>query len=375
MTRREMLAVMGAAGISPKIAPAKEATAAPVAVARCRSYEEDLSATFSTMFDQLGGLAKIVKGKTVTIKLNLTGDPGLRVMGKPVGLTHYTHPTVIEAVLQLLDRAGARRIRLVESCWATAGPLEDYMLDAGWRLRRLQSAASNLEFENTNALGKGKRYSRFKVPNGGYLFSAYDLNHAYEETDVFVSLAKLKNHATCGVTLSLKNCFGITPASIYGDDAGEQEPNEKPTRGRGAVLHAGKRGPSKSAPQEVDPSSRREPGYRVPRIVADLAAARPIDLAIIEGVETIAGGEGPWIRGVRPVQPGVLIAGTNPVSTDAVATAIMGYDPAKGFGTAPFVNCDNTLKLAEAHGVGSADLKRIEVRGLKIQEALYRFQG
>ena len=369
MTRRELLAMLGAAAL-----PAKEAPAAPVAVAGCRSYDEDVAATLSTMMDQLGGLARLVKGKTVTIKLNLTGDPGLRVMGKPVGLTHYTHPTVIEAFVHLLDRAGARRVRLVESCWATAGPLEEYMLDAGWRVRRLESAAANLEFENTNAIGKAKRYSRFKAPNGGYMFPAYDLNHSYEDTDVFVSMAKLKNHATCGVTLSLKNCFGITPASIYGDDAGQQEPNESPTKGRGSVLHFGKRGPSKSAPQERDPQSNRAPGYRVPRIVADLAAARPIDLEIIDGVESIAGGEGPWIKGVRPVQPAVLIAGTNPVSTDAVATAIMGYDPAAGFGTAPFVNCDNTLKLAEAHGVGTTDLKRIEVRGVPIQQAMYRFQ-
>lgn len=373
MTRREMLALMGAAALPAKAA--KEAPAAPVAVAKCRSYDEDLAGTLSTMFDQLGGLPKLVKGKAVTIKLNLTGDPGLRVMGKPVGLTHYTHPNVIEAFVHLLDRAGAKRVRLVESCWATGGPLEEYMLDAGWRVRRLQSAATTLEFENTNALGKSKQYSRFKAPAGAYMFPAYDLNRAYEDTDVFVSMAKLKNHATCGVTLSLKNCFGITPASIYGDDAGEQEPNEKPTKGRGSVLHAGKRGPSKSAPQELDPRSSREPGYRVPRIVADLAAARPIDIAIIEGVETIAAGEGPWIRGVRPVQPGVLIAGTNPVCTDAVAAAVMGYDPAAGRGTAPFIGCDNTLKLAEGHGVGTTDLKRIEVRGVPIREALYRFQS
>src|SRR6266850_486857 len=89
-----------------------------------------------------------------------------------------------------------------------------------------------------------------------------------------MSLAKLKNHATCGVTLSMKNCFGITPASIYGDDSGVDEPNESPTKGRGAVCHSGKRGPSKSAPQENDPASSRHPGYRMPRIVADLAANR-----------------------------------------------------------------------------------------------------
>ena len=52
-----------------------------------------------------------------------------------------------------------------------------------------------------------------------------------------------------------------------------------------------------------------------------------MDLAIIDGIESIAGGEGPWVRGIRHVQPGVLIAGLNAVNTDAVATAVMGYDP------------------------------------------------
>jgi hypothetical protein len=239
----------------------------------------------------------------------------------------------------------------------------------------LQSVAPGIEFENTNNLGKGKRYSRFKVPGGGYIFPAYDLNHAFEETDVFVSLAKLKNHATCGVTLSLKNCFGNSPASIYGDDAGEQEPNESPAKGRLFVFHEGKRGPSKSAPQEIDPQSSREAGYRVPHIVADLVAARPVDLAIIDGIESVAGGEGPWIRGLRLIQPGVLIAGTNPVTTDAVATAVMGYDPRATRGTIPFRNCDNTLLLAEQHGVGTTDLAGIEVRGVPISEALCRYEA
>jgi uncharacterized protein (DUF362 family) len=188
-------------------------------------------------------------------------------------------------------------------------------------------------------------------------------------------MAKLKNHATCGVTLSLKNCFGNSPASIYGDDAGKDEPNEKPTSGRGAVFHAGKRPPSKSAPQELHPESSRDAGYRVPRIVADLNAARPVDLAIIDGIESISGGEGPWINGLKLVQPGVLIAGANAVNTDAVATAVMGYDPRAVRGTKPFVTCDNTLLLAEAHGIGSTDLKRIEVIGVSIEKALYKYDA
>ena len=190
-----------------------------------------------------------------------------------------------------------------------------------------------------------------------------------------MSMAKLKNHATCGVTLSMKNCFGITPASIYGDDAGVNEPNENPGKGRVSVCHEGKRQPAKSSPQEKGPNSSRDPGFRMPRIVADLAAARPIDIAFIDGVETMAGGEGPWIRGISFVRPGVMLLGTNAVNTDSVATAVMGYDPQAARGTAPFVNCDNTLRLAESLGVGSTDLNRIEVAGTPIKDALFKFPG
>ena len=326
------------------------------------------------MFDQLGGASKLVANRTVTIKLNLTGSPGLRFQGKPLGVTHYTHPKTIGAILNVLDRAGAKRIRLVESAWGTAGPLDEYMLDSGWNVRALKTAAKNVEFVNTNGLGNtAKKYARVKVPKGGMIFPSYDLHPAYVDTDVFMSMAKLKNHATCGVTLSMKNCFGNTPASIYGDDAGIQEPNESPTKGRMNVCHYGKRQPSAVAAAELDPNTSREPTYRMPRITADLNSARPIDIAFIDGVETLAAGEGPWVRGVRAVQPGVLILGTNGVTTDTVGTAVMGYNPRAAKGTAPFQQCDNTLLLAESLGVGSADLNRIEVVGSKIAEVRYNF--
>ena len=373
MTRRELLALIGSA---PLLKAAPEAPTAPVSIAKCASYNDDVTATLATMFDQIGGLDRIVKNKTVTIKLNLTGSPGLRLKGRPLGVTHYTHPKVVGATAYLMGRAGAKRIRFVESGWALSGPLEEYLLDSGWNVRSLVSAAPGVEFENTNNLGKGKRYSRFKVPVTPYIYPAFDLNHAFEDTDVFVSMAKLKNHETCGVTLSLKNCFGNTPAAIYGDDSGKDEPNETPTSGRVDVCHEGKRQPSRSAPQEINFGANHDPSYRMPRIVADVVAARPVNLAIIDGIESIAGGEGPWIRSkpLRLVQPGVLIAGTNPVTTDSVATAVMGYDPRAQRGTAPFTACDNTLLLAERHGIGTTDLKRIEVAGVPIAQALYKYE-
>lgn len=364
-----MLALLGgAAGIR-----AAETPAPPVSVARCQAYDDTLTGVLSKMFDQLGGLERLVRGKTVTVKLNLTGSPALRVQGRPLGVTHYTHPRTAGALAHLMSRAGARRIRFVESCWATGGPLEEYLLDSGWNVRSLATAAPGVEFENTNALGKGRTYARLKVPGGGLVFPAYDLNHSYEDTDVFVSMAKLKNHETCGVTLAMKNIFGITPASIYGDDAGRDAPNESPGKGRVEVCHLGKRQPARSAPRERDPQSSRHPGHRMPRITADLAAARPIDIAFIDGIETIAGGEGPWIRNVRPVAPHLLILGTNAVATDSVATALMGYDPRAPRGAAPFRDCDNTLLVAESLGIGSADLKKIEVRGVPLAQAIHHF--
>ncbi len=78
----------------------------------------------------------------------------------------------------------------------------------------------------------------------------------------------------------------------------------------------------------------------------------------------------------RPyVKPGVLLAGFNQVTTDTVATAVMGFDPRAAKGNAPFEKCDNTLLVAEKRGLGSADLKQIEIRGLTLEEAKFSFAG
>src|SRR5258706_13900774 len=184
----------------------------------------------------------------------------------------------------------------------------------------------------------------------------------------------LKNQQTCGTTLEIKISFGITPASIYGDDAGIDGPNESPTKGRGEVCHFGKRQPSKTAAAENDPTTNRDPGYRMPRIVADLAATRPLDISFIDGIETVTGGEGPWIGVLALAEPGVLILGTNGVTTDTVGAAVMGYNPPAPRGTKPFRDCDNTPPLAQALGRGSADLSRIDVRGVPVAQVRYAFR-
>ncbi len=376
-TRREWLKTVstGAAACmaGPLVSRAASAPTAPVAVAKCRTYGPELLPTLEKMFDQLGGLGRLVKGKTVAIKINLTGAPSYRLAHQPLGDTHYTSPQVIAATVHLIGKAGARRIRLLESPWSTADAVEEYLLQADWEPRDILSAAPNVEFENTNYLGKGKKYSRMVVPHGGYVFPAFDLNHSYEDCDVFVSLAKAKEHATAGITLSMKNCFGLTPCTIYGTGAGVDEPSEIPVGGR-TLVHSGNRQPSKSSPPEKDPTSPRQAGYRVPRTVVDLVSARPIHLAVVEAVKSMTGGEGPWIRErLDPASPGFIAVGTNPITTDAVCMALMGFDPMADRGTPPFESCDSTLRLAEDVGIGTRDLKRIEVVGTPIREAVFDF--
>jgi uncharacterized protein (DUF362 family) len=375
MTRRELVASAGWAvmsGLLPRAGKAINAPAAPVALARCRSYDGELLPTLARMFDQVGGLGRLVKNKTVAIKINLTGDPDARVGYIPIGSTTWTHPSVIAATVHLIGKAGARRIRLLESPWKSVEPVEEYMTSAGWDPAMFTSAAANVEFENTNFLGSGKEYTRFPVPHGGHLFPAFDLNHSYADCDVFVSIGKMKEHLTAGITLSMKNCFGITPCTIYGDGAPEKEPGLLPRGGR-FPIHTGYRQPSKSSPQEIDPNSPREGGYRVPRCVADLVAARPVHLAIIDGIEAQTGGEGIG-RNTRHVTPQVLVAGTNAVSVDAVGAAVMGFDPMADRGRAPFEFCDSTLRLAEGLGVGTRDLKRIEVIGERIADVVFDYR-
>jgi hypothetical protein len=71
----------------------------------------------------------------------------------------------------------------------------------------------------------------------------------------------------------------------------------------------------------------------------------------------------------------VIVAGLNPVTTDAVCMKIMGFDPMAVRGTPPFETCDSTLALAEAVGVGTRDLKRIETIGVDPADVKFDFAG
>lgn len=394
LTRRDWLVLSGLAAGAVAARPAKGARiteearatspgpAEPVSVAKVRSYDEDLTARFRQMFDQIGGIDQQVKGKTVGIKLNLTGDG--RFPGYTVGETHWVHPRVVGAAVAAFGALGAKRIRILEGAEKRKPgyKLEDKMLSGGWDVNAIRNAAPLVEFEDTDRLGQGKQFSLLKVQSKPYVFPGFLVNHSYEDCDFFVSLGKMKNHEEMGLTICIKNLFGTTPLGVYGD--------------REQVFHYGYKQAPAGAPVEVDPQSTRYEGWRLPRILVDILGARPVDLAIADGINSMVGGEGPWVLGSKPVHPGILVVGKNCVNTDTVAAACMGYNPRAGRHEAPyrvfknpkdhpsdqlhpdnetFQYADNMMLLAEAAGLGSADLTKIDVRGVPIKEAMFEYEA
>jgi uncharacterized protein (DUF362 family) len=108
------------------------------------------------------------------------------------------------------------------------------------------------------------------------------------ESDFIVSLPKLKTHHWVGVTLSLKNMFGIVPGCCYGWPKN--------------LLHwAG-----------------------ITRSILDLNSTVRPDFAIVDGIVGMEG-NGP-IQG-SPKPAGVLILGDDPVAVDATCARVMGLVP------------------------------------------------
>ncbi|MGE5125697.1 MAG: DUF362 domain-containing protein [Betaproteobacteria bacterium] len=359
----------GAPSASPPVTPPPGASSAVVAITRARSYGSEAATALRQALDLLGGIGALVRAKTVTVKVNFTGWPIQGLFGRGAGETYVTHGDTALALARLLSENGARRIRFVES-EGVALPLEQVAAAAGWDVRALQAIAG-VEFENTRNLGYGSRYATLAVPDGGRLFSSLQVNHSYAETDVFVSLCKMKEHATAaGITLSMKNLFGITPNSLYGSEgAGEDK------LGYRGPIHGPAEGWLRLLPGEKPGFETQPVGVRVPRTIVDENLARPVQLAIVDGIRTIRGGEGWWNSGIGPIDPGVIVAGFNALSTDAVAASVMGFDPRAPHFTAPFETRENHLLIAEQAGVGTADLARIELRGARIGEVRTPFRA
>src|SRR6266705_3076537 len=220
-----------------ELIPSFSRPASRVMIRKVARYEEDL---FALIYESLREFPLPVKAKTVLLKPNLVGLDPQGVMN--------THPAVIAATRESFLKLGAARVLIGD------GPAMD---------------------RDTQAILESVRLKEFSGKLGD---------------DFLVSMPKLKTHHWAGVTLSLKNMFGIVPGSCYGWPKN--------------VLHwAG-----------------------IDRSILDInAAARP-DFAIVDGILGMEG-NGP-IQGT-PKAASVLLFGDDPVAVDATACRVMGLLPDK----------------------------------------------
>ena len=132
-----------------------------------------------------------------------------------------------------------------------------------------------------------------------------------------ISVPKLKPHRMAGVTLSLKNMMGAVTQ-------------------KGSIHN---------------PLSEK---------IVDLVLIIKPNIAVIDGM--IAGED--HERSGRPVEMNLVIAGRDPVAVDAVGATVMGIPP----------ESVKHLRLAEERGLGTCDLKKIEIVGEPIEKVEKKFK-
>jgi uncharacterized protein (DUF362 family) len=314
-----------------------------VAIGRAQTYDRvAIEKQVQTMIDQLGGLGDVVKpGDSVAIKPNLTGgiSSGL-LMGLPAIETFITHPEVVRALVKQVQAAGAKEIFIVESVYEwesyTQWGYEEIASDLGVKLIDLNDSKPYTDFVEA------------PVGPDSHIYKAFTFNQLLKDVDVFMSVSKLKNHDLAGVTHTMKNLYGLVPYRLY--RLSEQDTYRSAFHG-----------------------TESETRQRLPRIIVDINRARQINFSLIDGIKTAQGGEGPWIASQSPIEPGVLIAGKNPVATDSVATAVMGHNPQGNYPDTPFFRCDNHIQLAYEAGLGTNRLDEIEVLGAAISDVQTHF--
>ena len=226
-----------------------------------------------------------------------------------------THPMLIASVIDALYRLGAACVIVAEG----PGHIRDTDLlldESGLRaqLEILKRARFvDLNFDSVTRVVPGTRLTQLEE---------LWLPTTVQSADVVISMPKIKTHHWAGVTLSLKNSFGILPGSIYGWPKN--------------VLHW----------QGIDNS------------IVELAVSVPIHFVIADGIEAMEG-NGPLHGPMRRL--GCLVFADDPVAADATCCRLMGIDPGR------------VRHLQMASPLGNLDMANIEQRGENVERVMQRF--
>jgi uncharacterized protein (DUF362 family) len=252
-----------------RLAPPFHRSSSAVAIRAVSSYEADVEAI---LWETLQELGPPVRDKSVLIKPNFV-EPDAEG-------TVNTHPVVIRAAREVFLRLGASSVVVAE------GPGHERDTEGILEVLRLRDYLGPLEgcFVDLNTDEVSQVSTRTHASN----LKSLSLPKTVLGADFVVSMPKMKTHHWVGVTLALKNMFGIVPGNCYGWPKN--------------VLHWA--GISKS--------------------ILDINSTVRPDFAIVDGIVGMEG-NGP-IQGT-PKASGVLVAGDDPVAVDATCARIMGLVP------------------------------------------------
>lgn len=254
---------------APSLIPAFSRPASRVAIRRAANYQVDLAAL---IFETLREFDPPVRDKVVLLKPNLVGFDLTGAIN--------THPAVIAAARDAFLRLGAAEVIIGD------GPATDrdtHAILESVRLREFTGSLSRI-FVDLNL----DDVQHVPLPTRASRLRELYLPKALLRADFVVSLAKMKTHRWAGVTLSMKNMFGVVPGGCYGWPKN--------------ILHwAG-----------------------IERAILDINAAVRPDFAIVDGIIGMEG-YGP-IQGT-PKNAGLLVMGDDPVAVDATCARVMGLVP------------------------------------------------
>lgn len=245
-----------------------------------------------------------LKSRKVLIKPNAA-----RLASPGEGVT--THPLVVEAVIDYLKEKEVANIVVGESCIFGVNAQEAFRM-TGMKGISEKKKLKLIDLDQVDPMEMmipgGKVIKKIKVP--GIL----------KEIDFVISIPVMKTHMHTQVTLSIKNMKGLL------------------WRKEKARLHQ----------LRCDESTTR--GYKTLDIaISDMASVLFPHLSIIDGT---VGMEGMGPAYGRLKKMGMVLVGSNPLSTDAVATRLMGFDPEE----VPH------LKLSAERGLGEIRLKKISIQ-------------
>jgi len=279
-----------------------------------------------------GGLDSIIEqGDTVVIKPNV-------VWGADPDEGYTTDPRVTRAVVQLAQEAGAGEVIIADGAAlyrdghdARGATVEAFRLcgyDADGNMVDDTTGAPLVDLNDSGGLDQhDPNLVRLVHLQNGLIWTDYWLPNVILDADVLIGVPVLKNHSYAGVTLALKNQFGIPPSDIY-HRAGLQTY-------KWALSHG---------PDDLG------------RHIVDLNLARPLDFAVLDGLRGMTDGPTGGTLTDPPLR--LILAGADPVALDTVGTLVIGYDPA----TVPY------LGWAAGAGLGSDDVAQITVRGLRVSQ-------